>query len=172
MVWFIVSLIFFFGTFKSSIMLSVLLVFVCMGYLLLMIGQFRDQSTHHSLPILIQRLLIYISHLSLCSQGWWSDVLHRCLCRVLHRRRRVTQLSRSVSLLPPSSLTPFSPTFRPSRYACPARPFAYNPPTHADTPSFSRYCFLPVGNLKETSVHALCTRKRQAEAQDQAQAST
>lgn len=109
MVWFIVSLIFFFGTFKSSIMLSVLLVFVCMGYLLLMIGQFRDQT-------------------SVLKAGG----VMCCIAAFVAFYIGAAELHSSVGA----------------------------------------YCFLPVGNLKETSVHALCTRKRQAEAQDQAQAST
>ncbi|CAE6480646.1 unnamed protein product [Rhizoctonia solani] len=95
MVWFIVSVIFFFGTFKASVIMSTLLFFVCMGFLLLMIGQFRDQ-------------------LSVLKAGG----VFCCLAAFTAFYIGAAELHASVGA----------------------------------------YCLLPVGNLKETSVHGLCTK--------------
>ncbi|KAG9087396.1 hypothetical protein FRC06_002565 [Ceratobasidium sp. 370] len=97
MVWFIVSLIFFFGTFKSSVVLSLLLLFVFMGYLLLMIGQLRDQT-------------------SVLKAGG----VFCCLAAFTAFYIGAAELHSSAGAL----------------------------------------CVLPVGNLKETSVHGLCTKKK------------
>jgi succinate-acetate transporter protein len=95
MVWLIVSLIFFFGTFKSSVVMSLLLGFVCFGYLLLMIGQFRDQ----------------------------------------------------VSVLKAGGV-----------FCCLAAFTAFYIGAAELHASAGAFCLLPVGNLKETSVHGLCTK--------------
>ncbi|QRV99803.1 glyoxylate pathway regulator [Ceratobasidium sp. AG-Ba] len=97
MVWFVVSVIFFFGTFKASVMLSALLLFVCMGYLLLMIGYFRDQE-------------------SVLKAGG----VFCCLAAFTAFYIGAAELHASAGAL----------------------------------------CLLPVGNLKETSVHGLCTKKK------------
>ncbi|KAF8759065.1 GPR1/FUN34/yaaH family [Rhizoctonia solani] len=113
MVWFIVSLIFFFGTFKASIVMSTLLVFVCMGYLLLMIGQFRDQIS-----------VLKAGGVFCCLAAFTASTLVPLNYMPLLERKSTT-----ISYV--STIT--------YRFS-------------------TSYCLLPVGNLKETSVHGLCTK--------------